>query len=179
MKASQATQRGLRSARWWSAAVLALALTACGGGGGDATEDSQKAYSFSGTVTAIEGQGNFRVDNIPVAAAQLPAGMQVGSRVEVEGVLDPNNTTARKQSASSFTNSIHPSPSPFPRPLHLHFPHTNGKTPSDTYLYICIKKYIHSIKCTKAHPSATSPLIDIAPLICTVQYGDIGAKKSA
>lgn len=82
------------SVRWLLAAVLAAALMACGGGGGEAAEDSQQAYSFSGTVTAIEGQGYIRVDNIPVAASQFPAGLQIGSLVEVEGVLDDGTVQA-------------------------------------------------------------------------------------
>lgn len=84
-----------RVAHWASAAVLAAVLTACGGGGGDDDTGSPQGYSFSGTVTAIEGPGSIRVGNVLVAASQLPPGLQVGSLVEIEGVLENGTVQAR------------------------------------------------------------------------------------
>ncbi len=95
MKAFIGIQARPRVAHWASAALLTAVLTACGGGGGDDDTGSPQGYSFSGTVTAIEGPGSIRVGNVLVAASQLPAGLQVGSQVEIEGLLDNGVVQAR------------------------------------------------------------------------------------
>ncbi|MEZ5647127.1 MAG: DUF5666 domain-containing protein [Burkholderiaceae bacterium] len=70
--------------------ALAGALAACGGGGGDGSTGTPTGKSFSGVVTQYDGQG-LVVDGILIDTSSLsglPANLQVGSQVEVDGVMD-------------------------------------------------------------------------------------------
>ena len=78
-----------RTLRTATAILATAALMACTGGGSDDTA-STTAKPFSGVVTQY-GDGVLTVDGIAVDTSTLgsvPAGLSVGTRVELEGTLD-------------------------------------------------------------------------------------------
>lgn len=98
---------GQRLPRWLAglaAALLCVALGACGGGGGDSADDtssgasSAQAKEFKGTVTEVTGPTTFSVEGIPVdaSASNIPANLAVGTEVKVDGVMSNGVITATK-----------------------------------------------------------------------------------
>ncbi len=78
-----------RTLRTATAILATAALMACTGGGSDDTA-STTAKPFSGVVTQYGG-GVLTIDGIAVDTSKLgsvPAGLSVGTRVELEGTLD-------------------------------------------------------------------------------------------
>lgn len=83
------TSRFGQTLRTASAILATAALMACTGGGSDDTA-STTAKPFSGVVTQYGG-GVLTIDGIAVDTSKLgsvPAGLSVGTRVELEGTLD-------------------------------------------------------------------------------------------
>lgn len=96
---------GQRLPRWLAglaAALLCVALGACGGGDGadDTTSgaSSAQAKEFKGTVTEVTGPTTFSVEGIPVdaSASNIPANLAVGTEVKVDGVMSNGVITATK-----------------------------------------------------------------------------------